>query len=1125
MLNILKRGSGLLLFSALAWAQVPTAELTGTVTDPSGAVVSGAKVVIANTATGVERSTETNAAGIYIAPALQPGTYSVHVTQAGFRTAQRQDIVLQVGQVARLNIQLEIGNVTETVEISAQGNVLDTETTTVGTVIENRRIAELPLNGRNYLQLANLVPGGTIYGPSNSIAFARGGGGPRADFQLNLSGQRLQFNHFMLDGVENTDPNFGTYLYQPSVDALQEFKVETGTYSAEFGRNMTQINVVTKSGTNEFHGSLFEFVRNTSLDARNFFQLPTAPTQPLKRNQFGFTFGGPVRLPKLIDGRNKLFFFANYEGQRQRVGSLNFANVPLPAYFSGNFAGLPQTIYDVQTRVLTPDGTRVASQQAFPNNTIPASRIHPGARIAQALWPAPNNTPSQIRDLVQVQNYQNNLESAKGDSNGGMIRGDWQHNSNSSFQFRYSHSKEPYYTPAAIAGMGSANTSITHQAMLGHTAVISPTQVNQFKIGFSRLEANAGNLHEGDAANDWVGKLKIPFVQSGPRYWGIPVITINNFSPVGDPENSPYVNYDTTIQFTDNFSWSRGAHTIKLGGDFVRTRFNLLGNDRPRGAFTFSGVYSQLSGSTPLALHSMSDFLQGLIASQQAQPGDVVAQLRSFSTGLYFQDHWKVSPKLTLNLGLRYELAPGYKENYDHMSIVTWSWTNSFHPIWVRVGEGNFNDGNPPVPLPSRFPSARDGRYGRRSWKTATKQLAPRLGIAYSLNAKTVIRAGAGMFFPHDIGNAAFDILRNQPFTMRVASSSNQFIPNATWDNPYPQLEVSTLAPSWVWGDPQPYSPQWSLNVQRALSNSMSIEVGYLGSASVHLQRTVYYNDRVPGGPIANVNLRRPFSDMGFVQAVDAPVHASYHSFQTRLQQRFSRGFTLLASFSWEKAIDNGSGIRQATNDAYVPPNGADLRSERSVSAFNFGKKLTVSGLWELPFGRGKRYGSGINRLLDVVAGGWQLGGIFTVEGGFPLSAACQDGATYQNTDGPCRPDATGVSPKLENRSPARWFNPAAFVNRLEAPATGAFTGPYRYGNSQRNNLIGPGLIELDGSLFKSFKPTERVKIDFRAEFFNLPNHPIFGQPNATVGSANFTRITATRLDARQIQLGLRLTF
>jgi len=1103
-------------------AQVPTAELTGTVADPTGALVAGAKVVIANTATGVERTTETNTAGVYIAPALPPGTYSVRVIMTGFRAAQNNAVQLQVAQTARLNFQLEVGNVSETVEVAAGAEVLDTETTTVGTVIENRRIVELPLNGRNYLQLANLVPGGTIYGPSNSIAFARGGGGPRAEFQLNLSGQRLQFNHFMLDGVENTDINFGTYLYQPSVDALQEFKVESGTYGAEFGRNMTQINVITKSGTNEFHGSLFEFVRNTAMDARNFFQLRTAPVQPLKRNQFGFTVGGPVLIPKVFNGRNKLFFFANYEGQRQRVGSLNFANVPRPEYFSGNFAGLSQTVYDIRTRVLSPDGTRVLSQEPFPGNVIPPTRIHPKSRIAQALWPAPNSRPTTTRDLVDVQNYQNNLESNRADSNGGMIRGDWQQSSSSSIQMRYSHSQEPYYTPAAVAGMGSANTSITHQAMLGHTAVLSPTQVNQFKIGFSRIEAAAGNLHDSDPENNWVGKLDIPHVQRGPRFWGIPILSISNFTQIGDPENSPYLNWNTFIQFTDNFSWSKGKHTIKIGGDFVRTRFNLIGNDRPRGAFTFSGVYSQLAGVNPLALHSMSDFLQGLISAQQAQPGDVVAQLRAFSMGAYFQDNWRVTPKLTLNLGLRYELAPGFIERRDRMTMVTWAWDNSFHPTWVRAGTGDFYEGNPPVPLPARFPIARDGRFGRRSWKTATRQWAPRLGAAYSLNAKTVLRMGAGMFFPHDIGNAAFDILRNQPFTMRVASNSNQFIPNATWDAPYPQLEVSTLTPSWVWGDPQPYTPQWSFNIQRALTGDMSLEVGYLGSASVHLQRTVYYNDRVPGGPIANVNLRRPFPNLGFLQAVASSVHGHYHSLQARLQQSFSRGFSILGAFSWEKAIDNGSGIRPATGDAYVPPNGADLRSERSVSAYNFGKKLTVSGLWELPFGRGKKVGGGIGRAANLLLGGWQLGGIFTVQGGFPFSAGCLNGAVLQNTDGPCRPDATGISPKLDNPDPAQWFNPGAFVNRLDFVTN---VGPFRYGNSQRNNLVGPSMVVVDGSLFKSFRPTERTKLDLRAEFFNLPNRPNFGQPNATVGSPNYTRITTTRTDGRQIQLGLRLTF
>jgi len=1115
--------AGVILLSFSLMAQVPTAELTGIVTDPSGAAVAGAEVVITATATNIRRSVTTNSSGIYIAPALQPGVYSVRVGMKGFRTAVENAVQMQVGQTVRLNFGLQVGDVTETVEVSAAAESLDTDTTTVGTVIDNRRIEDLPLNGRNYLQLASLVPSGTTYGPGNFIAGARGGGA-RAQFSLNLSGQRFQFNRFTLDGVENTDPNFATYLFLPSVDALQEFKVETGTYSAEFGRNMTQVNVITKSGTNELHGSLFEFVRNTAMDARNFFQLANAPVQPLKRNQFGFTVGGPVVIPKVINGRNKLFFFVNYEGQRQRVGSLNFATVPLPEYFTGNFAGLPQTIYDPNTRVLNAAGTVVLSQQPFPGNVIPPNRIHPDSVTARPLWPVPNSPPTAVRDLLYSQNYQNNLESTKADSDGGMIRGDWQHTDRSSLQFRYSHSYEPHYTPAAIADQGNANTSITDQAMLGHTWVLNPTMVNQFKLGFSRLDADNGNLHANNPENDWVKKLGIPYVLSTPRYWGSPRLGIGPFTVIGDPENSPYSNWDTMIQVTDNFSWSKGKHAIKFGGDYVRTRFNLAGNDRPRGQFTFGGTYSQLSGQTPLALHGMSDYLLGLVSAQQAQLGEVVAMLRGYSMGLYVQDNWKVTPKLTLNLGLRYELAPGWVEKYDHMTIVSWSWDNSFHPIWVRAGEGDFYQGNPPVPLPAGWSIARDGRFGRRSWKTDYKQFAPRVGFAYSLNSKTVIRGGMGMFFPHDIGNAAFDILRNQPFTMRIASTSNQFIPNATWDNPYPpeSLRVSTLTPSWVWGDPQPYTPQWSFNIQRGLTEAMTLEVGYVGSASVHLQRTVYANDSVPGGPIANRNLRRPWPDLGFIQAVESPSHASYHSLQARLQQRFAHGFTLLAAYSWEKSIDDGSGIRQAQGDTYVPSDGSDLRSERGLSAFNFGQKFTVSGLWQLPFGRGKAVGTGMNRYLNVLAGGWQLGGILTLEAGFPFSVSCQNNGVYQNTDSTCRADATGITPILENPDPALWFDPAAFTNRLNfTPGV----GPYRFGNSARNNIIGPGLTQIDASLFKSFQFTETVELDFRAEFFNLPNHPNFGQPAATVGVAGFGRISSTRTDQRQIQLGLRLTF
>lgn len=1111
----------LFLASFLSWGQMPTAEITGIVTDASAKSVVGANVTITNLATNAQRTLITNTAGLYDAVSLPPGVYSLRVEIPGFKTEVRNRLEVQVGQVARFDVTLQVGDVKETVQVEAQAATLDTETTTIGTVIDTKRIEDLPLNGRNYLQLASLVPSGTTYGPPNYIATARGGG-DRANFQLNLSGQRFQYNHYSLDGVENTDPNYGSYLFQPSVDALQEFNVETSTYSAEYGHNMAQVNVITKSGTNQYHGTLFEFVRNTDFDANNFFQSPTVPVQVLKRNQFGGVIGGPVRIPKLYNGRDRLFFFFNYEGVRQTKGTLAYSSVPLPQYFTGDFSGYSTVIYDPATRVLTADGSKVASQSPFPGNAIPANRIAPASVIvARTFFPTPNTTPSGFLNGVYTNNFVNS-ENATATSDGELARIDWQQSPTSSFQFRYSHGGEPQYGPSSIPRMGTVNTTITHQSLLGNTWVISPTKVNDFKFGISRLEENNGNLHSNDPNFDYVKKLGIPYALDTPLFWGIPTVGISNFASIGDPSNGPYANWDTMIQFVDNFSWNRGKHAFKMGGEFIRTRFNLTGNDIARGSFSFTGQYTAISGTTPLPLNSVSDFLLGGMSSSQAQLGQVAAMLRGSAYAGYIQDQWKVSPKLTVNYGVRYELQPGYNEKYDHLVVVDFAWNNSYHPIWVRAGNGDFYQGNPGLPLPAGIPYARDGRFGNTTWKTDYRQWAPRFGLAYSINSKTVIRAGAGVFFPHDVGNAAFDILRNQPFTMRIQQSANSLIPNETWSNPFPILSISTLTPAWQWRDPQPYQPQWSFTIQRSLNKALSLEVAYVGSAGIHLQRTTYYNEPPPGPPTSNINGRRPFPDLGFIQDVESASHSSYHSLQARLQQRLAHGFTVLSSFSWEKSIDNGSGIRQAGGDAYVPQNVNDLRSERGLSAFNFGKRWTTSMLYQLPFGRSRAFLSNANRVVDAVLGGWQLGTILTLEGGFPFSVNCQSNGTYENTDSGCRADATGASPYLANPSPSSWFNTSAFVNRLNF-TTGV--GPYTFGNSGRNAVVGPGLVEMDGSLSKSFRFSERARMDFRAEFFNLPNHPNFGQPAATVGTATYGKINSTRVDNRQMQFGLKLAF
>jgi hypothetical protein len=1109
-------GLWVLVVSCVVWAQTPTAEFTGTVTDATGAVVGGARVTVTNLSTNLQRVITTNSAGVYDAPALPPGTYSVRVELAGFRSEVRNNIEVQVGQVARLNFTLQVGNVTETVEVQAEAPTLDTETTTVGTVIERRRIEELPLNGRNYLQLASLIPGSTTYAPPIGQTGTRMGGA-RAAFSLNVAGARTNFNSYSLDGVVNTDPNFGTYLFQPSVDALQEFKVETSTYGAEYGHGIGQVNVITKSGTNEYHGTLFEFLRNAKLDARNYFDNPNNPIPPFKRNQFGFVLGGPIQIPHVVNGRDKLFFFVNYEGLRQRKALTSLSTLPFAEDRTGDFSGSPTIIYDPLTR--GPDGATPPT--AFPGNRIPASRISPVALYAfQHFIPLPNRSST-----VYANNFLSN-ESERQDGDQLMSRVDWAHTANSSFQFRYSTGNESQYSPRNIPLQGGTNDTITHQSLLGHTWAIGANKVNELKFGISRLEADHGNLHSFDPEWDIPGKLGIPDVNKEPVFFGIPVLNITRFSEVGDPQHGPYLTWDTMIQVRDNFSWNKGTHSFKFGTEIMRTRFNITGNDVARGRFGFNGQYTNVPGTSPNEKHTSAQFLLGLMSSAENQAGLVVSNLRNYSLNYYFQDVWKVTPKLTVNYGLRYELQPGYHDTRDRLVNVAFRWDDSLYPTFVRAGTGDpYEAGTPPPwPLPADIPYVRDGRFGNTTYRTDGNNFAPRLGLAYSPTTKTVIRSGFGIYYVHDIGNGLFDVMRNPPFTLRRSETASTLVPTLSWNRPFALLGRPTLTPAFQWGEPTSYVAQWSFGIQRELAPGMSLEAGYVGSAGIKLERTIFYNE-APAGPPGNQNLRRPFPTVfANLQLVARPAHSSYHSLQLRLQRRFSRGFTVLTSFTYGKSIDNGSGVRAVSGDAYTPANSRELWRERGLSAFDFRKRLTTSFLYELPFGTGKAFLDSAHPVVNAVLGGWQMGGIFTLQDGFPFTVLCSANATYQNSSGACRADAVGTDPELprDQRGPSGWFNRAAFVDRLDFVRG---VGPYRYGNSGRNNVIGPGIIELDFSLAKSFRPTERTRLDLRAEFFNLPNHPIFGQPGSTVATSTYGVISSTRLDSRQIQFGLKLVF
>jgi hypothetical protein len=1080
----------ILIASTSAWAQAPTGQISGSITDPSGAVIAGAAVVATNTATNVRRETASNQDGLFQLPALPPGIYTLQVEAKGFPKQSREGLALQVGQVAEINFAMQIGNVAETIQVTGGAPVLQSETAELGTVIENRRIVDLPLNGRNYLQLASLAPGATTNGPASSQGQQRMGGA-RNSFSLNVAGQRVHYNHYTLDGVENTDPNFNTYLMLPSIDALQEFKVESGIFQAEYGRAVAQINVSTKSGGNQVHGAVFEFLRNSKLDAKNYFDLKTVPIPPFKRNQFGATATGPIV-------RNRVFWLFSYEGLRERKSLTNTGTVPNALQRAGDFSNVTAAVLDPLTKV------------PIPGNRIPSSQIHPISTKLLDFYPLPNSVGSL--------NYVRN-EGRRSDSDQYHVRIDFQESSNSNWFFRYSQAGDPQYLPAGTSiapNMGNDVKIDAKQPVIANTRLFGSNKVNEFRFAVNRFVSQ--NIQTRANKENVAGTLGIPGVDTSiPLFWGVPFVQIANFSSIGECNDCPFVNWNTSFQMKDDFSWTRGRHQFKMGGEVRRLRYNQIGAVVPRGRFTWNGQYST---------NSMADMLLGYMSNSESQIGAPIANFRENYFALYLQDAWKVNSRLTLNLGLRWEAQPPFLDKHDAIVNIDYLWDNSRDPVFVRAGTGDLLEGNPKFPVGLPFRLVRDGRFGRRAFKADWNDIAPRAGIAFQVNPKTVIRSGAGIYYVRDIGNAVFDIVRNIPFTIRQNEVANSGSPNLSWARPFTQTGAPTFILANQFGEGTSYVAQWSFGLQRELTKDASLEVTYLGSVGVRLRRLQVYNTAPPGP--GNTNARRPFTYLnGNIQTMTAPGHSNYEALHARFQHRLSHGFTLLSSYAWGRSIDNGSGVRTTDGDALTPSNNYNLKAERGLSAFQFKHRWTNSFLIEMPFGKGKRYLGNAGAAANAILGGWQLGGIITLQSGFPASIFCGPG-NWQNNDSTCYADATGINPNLPSgqRDPARYFNLDAFANRVGIANNRAQdVTNYRYGNAGRNVLIGPGILGVDMSVNKNWAIREGYKLEFRGEFFNLPNHPIFGQPGTSPGSATYGVIGSTRIDPRDIQLALKFVF
>src|SRR5437773_5095547 len=933
----------------------------------------------------------------------------------------------------------------------------------------------MPLNGRNFLQLTSLSPN-VSYGFTTAGQEDQRQGGSRASQNIAVAGQRSAFNHFTLDGVENTDVNFNTYVILPSIDALQEFKVQTGIFPAEFGRATTQINASTKPGTNQFHGTLFEFLRNDKLDAKQYAFAGERPKDAFKWNQYGFTVGGPVTIPGLYKGTDRLFFMSNFEGFNERRTTRTLYSVPSMKMRGGDFSEiLSQTntrIYDPATTRPDPSRPEAFIRDPFAGNLIPSNRINSVSNQLLEFYPEPNLNPNLV-----PYNYEATL-SRKADKDQFIQRIDFTESSKSSWFGRYSWSGESEATPFFFNG--SQVRTHVHQTMASNTRVLSPSKVNEFRFGFNSFY----NLKSGIFANtrDVMSELKLPGISQMPGLaWGTPQITITGFviaaggtgTTFGDNSNGPYENRNRVYQVIDNFSWTRGNHSFRFGGELRWDQYNQLGNQFPRGSFNFQTVATSNVGAAGTG-YGFADFLLGYETQSQGSVTLAETRFRATSQAYYIDDTWKIHPKVSINYGLRYEYTPPFLDltgklvNFQMPFVDTTPNVAdpSRHPTLVRQGTGDFYEGSS-IRFEPAVKVARDGRLGNRLVADDKTNFAPRLGIAWNPSSKWVVRTGGGMFYAQDTGNPRFDMARNLAGRRRDIATPGNI--DLNWNAPFRGLGGTTvLIPqpyglANIYNRRTPYSIQYVLNVQRKLGGDTALEVGYIGSVSRKLEILRSFNDAIPSatGSIAS---RTPYPELGRFQEVEGSSKANYNSLSVKLQRRFSKGLTYLFGYTWSRSIDYGSAIRVHNTDLLFPQSGYDLRAERGLSSFNVPHRSVTSLLYELPVGKGRRF---LNQsgVPDAVLGGWEIGSILTLQTGFPQTVVA--GKDQSNTGiGYDRVNATGQDTVLPRdvRNVDRWFNTDAFV--LQPFGT--------FGNAGRNTIVTPGVIAWGLSAHKDFRFPEK---------------------------------------------------
>jgi hypothetical protein len=1073
----------LFILGSAAFAQ-STGSIVGTVTDPSGAVVPACKVTVTETETQLTRETVCSEMGHYVVASIRPTTYSLTVETQGFRTYTQKPIVLQANQSLTVDVVLKVGETTDTVVVEASAQQVDTTTATIAEVVDQTRINELPLDGRNPVQLISLVAG-TAWAPPNR---ARQGLTMPVDVEIATNGARGNQISYQLDGANNSDGLTNVNAPFPFPDALQEFSVQTANYSAQFGKNAgAAVNGVTKSGTNQLHGDVFEYVRNYDMNAGDW---ATGAVDSLKRNQFGFTVGGPVFIPKLYDGRNRTFFFLGYQGTRiANVVPTQQGYVPTVAEMNGDFSQSGTTIIDPTTG------------NPFPNNQIPMTRADPSSQLAKKFYPATND-PSGLVYYAQpnAQTY------------GEWIgRLDQSISAKDSLSFRYyldQYTKKGVYTDNDLLTVLTGRSIPSTNAVLSENHVFTPTVLNQVRFGFSRINGqnttpsgipsmtrDMGVKANQDPLPSDIDDLCIWNHACFSAAW--PVIWTRNIG-----------------EFSDDFHWVRGKHDFGFGTRIAFSRFDDLNTFATRPEAEFSGDWTG---------YDVADFFLGkMVSFSQGAPQQ--QGLRSWQSSFYVSDHFRVAPRLTLDLGLRYEPYVPYREKSDRLEY--------FSPSAFAAGTTSKQFVNAPAGL--LFPG--DAGFPSNGVGSDLNNFAPRVGFAYDVfgTGKTSIRGGFGMFYDAAQVMAANMPMITNPFTYSVAMnmpSSTFHDPYAGTVDPFPAPPSSKTAqfpsnPSLFTYDPfagkyvTPVSYNWNLTIEHQLAAHWLLRTGYVGTHGSHQLEVNQLNPAVyiPGSSLS-LNQRRVYQGIGSVSMLAHDVNSSYNSLQATLSHQLSHGFTILANYTYAKSIDDApNGV--AANSGLVPTVLPEYVSnfhamDRGPSEFDYRHVANISYVWQSPK-------LSANRLIRTLTRDWEMSGIFTATSGSPITivSGLNRSQTGQNAD---RANVvSGQSPYSSSRCAdvdgpcVSRLNPAAFTQ----PAIGTF------GNVGKGSLRAPGSWGWDASGSRSFPVTERLKMQFRADFFNLFNHPTFGPGGLSLASPNNFGITRDAANTpRTLQLAMKAIF